>query len=96
MNEPFTYEYLSDFGAVLRLRRKAMGLTMVQVSEYAGIGRNHYSRIEAGYLSPRTAFLSIFRILNCLKLYVTIQIRQIPDANQVPVVASDELTKEAQ
>lgn len=85
MNEPFTYESLSDFGTILRCRRKAMGLTMIQVSEYAGIGRNHYSRIEAGILSPRTAYLSIFRILMCLKLTWTITVRPIPDEVAVPI-----------
>lgn len=90
MTNAFSVKEIQDFGAVLRRRRKELGLTMVDVSNAVGIGRNHYGRIEAGVLSPRTAFLTIFKILTCLKFYWVIEIRPMPDDKSIQVFQLEE------
>lgn len=85
----FTVKDTQEFGAILRRRRKELGLSMIDVSKVIGIGRNHYGRIEAGVLSSRTAFITIFKILTCLQFHWTIEIRPMPDEPVIPIHLSD-------
>lgn len=45
------------FGAGLRQRREARGLTMEQLAEAAGVGVRQIARVEAGRASPSVLWL---------------------------------------
>jgi transcriptional regulator with XRE-family HTH domain len=48
---------LRQFGAALRIRREAAGLTLEQLAERAQVGTRQLARVEAGRASPSLIWL---------------------------------------
>lgn len=59
-------EDLVRFGAAVRVRRKAIGLSQEALADYAGIDRSHMGKLERG--ERNISFMNIVRIakaINC-------------------------------
>jgi transcriptional regulator with XRE-family HTH domain len=55
---------LIRFGAAIRARRQALGLSQEAVADFAGIDRSHMGKLERG--ERNVTFLNIMRIANAI------------------------------
>jgi len=58
-------EDLVRFGAVVRARRKAIGLSQEALADHAGIDRSHMGKLERG--ERNVSFLNIVRIAKAVQ-----------------------------
>lgn len=58
-------EDLIRFGAAVRARRQALGLSQEALADYAGIDRSHMGKLERG--ERNVTFLNIMRIARAIQ-----------------------------
>jgi y4mF family transcriptional regulator len=60
-----------EFGAVIRTRRRELGLTQAELAERCGVGRPWIVELENG--KPRAQFALVLRVLTSLGLQLAIE-----------------------
>jgi y4mF family transcriptional regulator len=79
----------SDFGSLIRSRRKALGLHQAELAEMVGVSRRWLNQVEAG--KPAASLSLILNTLNALNLQIEVRADEETPAPKgiAPIISPD-------